>query len=541
MLHYTEAPTRYPPSTASESLNFSMRLAELVATSRAVSATPGRLEKIRHLADLLVRVPESEVEIVIAYLSGSVRQGRMGVGRALLSSMRDVPAAAEPALDIADVDRAFDRVAASSGAGSTGARAGLLRDLFARATRDEQDFLVRLLFGELRQGALEGVLVEAVAKAASIPPADLRRAAMLAGDLAPVATVALTEGASGLSQFLLQPFHPVQPMLAESAANVADAIGALGETSFEYKLDGARIQVHKVDDEVRVYSRTLRDVTTAVPEAVTIARAMPARAIVLDGEAIALRDDGTPRPFQETMRRFGRKQDVDTLLSELPITPMFFDALYVDGDPLIDQPLARRVAVLDASVAAANRVPRLVTGDPAAAAEFSARALATGHEGVMAKAIDGLYAAGRRGQAWMKVKQARTLDLVILAAEWGSGRRQGTLSNLHLGARDTERGGFVMLGKTFKGLTDAMLAWQTKKFLDLEIGRDRYTVYVRPEMVAEIAFNEIQASSQYPGGLTLRFARVKRYRDDKTAAEADTLATIQSMYQQMTGLPAPPR
>jgi DNA ligase-1 len=518
-----------------------MRLGELVATSRAVGATTGRLEKIGHLADLLGRVPALEIEIVIAYLSGSVPQGRMGVGRAVLSATRDVPPSIESTLEIADVDRGFERVAAASGSGSTSARSELLRDLFRRATRDEQDFLVRLLYGELRQGALEGVLVEAVARAAAVAPADLRRAAMLAGDLAPVARATLTEGTDGLSQFLLRPFHPVQPMLAESAANVADAIATLGDTSFEYKLDGARIQVHKVEDEVRVYSRTLRDVTTAVPEVVAIARAMAARAIVLDGEAIALRPDGSPHPFQETMRRFGRKQDVDALRTALPITPMFFDALYVDGDPLIDQALARRVEVLDAFVAAPNVVPRLVTSSGDAAAEFAARAVATGHEGVMAKAIGGLYAAGRRGQTWMKVKQARTLDLVILAAEWGSGRRRGTLSNLHLGARDTERGGFVMLGKTFKGLTDAMLAWQTKRFLELEIGRDDYTVYVRPEVVAEIAFNEIQASSQYPGGLTLRFARVKRYRDDKSAAEADTLATIQSMYRQMTSLAPPTR
>jgi DNA ligase-1 len=518
-----------------------MRLGELVSTSRDVSGTSGRLEKIRHLADLLGRVPSDEIEIVIAYLSGSVRQGRIGIGRAQLSAMRGVGAAAEPSLTVADVDREFERLAAASGSGSTAARAALLRDLFGRATAEEQDFLMRLLFGELRQGALEGVLAEAIARAGGLPAADIRRAAMLAGDLGPVAKAALAEGTSGLSQFMLRPFHPVQPMLAESAESVGEAIEALGTASFEYKLDGARIQLHKAAADVRVYSRTLRDVTAAVPEAVAAARAMPVREIVLDGEAIALRADGTPRPFQETMRRFGRKLDIDALRGELPITPMFFDALYVDGEALIDQPLSRRVAVLEGAVAPANLVPRLVTADSSAATAFAATALATGHEGVMAKAVAGKYAAGRRGQAWMKVKQARTLDLVILAAEWGSGRRHGTLSNLHLGARDTERGGFVMLGKTFKGLTDAMLVWQTKKFLELEIGRDAWTVYIRPEVVAEIAFNEIQASSQYPGGLTLRFARVKRYRDDKPPSETDTLSTIQSLYQQMTGLAPPPR
>jgi len=380
-----------------------------------------------------------------------------------------------------------------------------------------------------------------VARAAGLPLARVRRAAMLAGDLAPVARAALAGGDAALAQFILQPFQPVQPMLADSASDVADALTMLGEASFEYKLDGARIQVHKVGDEVKVYSRNLRDVTAAVPEIVTIARAMPARDIVLDGEAIALRADGTPHPFQITMRRFGRKLDVDTLKAELPITPVFFDALYLDGDPLVDEPLARRVSLVDGQVAAANRVPRLVTASPEEAAAFAARAIASGHEGVMAKAIDGVYAAGRRGQAWLKVKQARTLDLVILAVEWGSGRRKGMLSNLHLGARDAERGGFVMLGKTFKGLTDEMLAWQTKTFLALEIARDSYTVYLRPEVVAEIAFNEIQASSQYPGGLALRFARVKRYRSDKAVAEADTFATIQRIYQETTGLPPPVR
>jgi DNA ligase-1 len=365
---------------------------------------------------------------------------------------------------------------------------------------------------------------------------------MLAGDLAPVAHAAIIDHDTELSQFLLRPFQPIQPMLAESASGVDEALATLGgETSFEYKLDGARIQVHKIDDQVRVYSRTLRDVTIAVPEVVTVVRAIPAREIVLDGEAIALRPDGTPRPFQDTMRRFGRKQDDDALRAEIPITPVFFDALHLDGVPLIDEALARRVAVLSERVTAANVVPRLVTSSAEAAAAFAVQALATGHEGVMAKSVDGLYAAGRRGAAWLKVKQARTLDLVILAVEWGSGRRQGTLSNLHLGARDTERGGFVMLGKTFKGLTDAMLAWQTTKLLELEIGRDQWTVFVRPELVAEIAFNEIQASSQYPGGLALRFARVKRYREDKRAADADTFATLQALYQQMTGQPAPPR
>jgi DNA ligase-1 len=510
-----------------------MRLAEVVSASSAVAATSGRLKKIGHLADLIRRTPPEQLHTVIAFLSGSIRQGRIGIGGATIRALHDVPPVEVPTLDVADVDGAFDRVANTSGAGSTAARDVQLRQVFGRATRDEQDFLARLLFGELRQGALEGVLTDAVARAAGVSPADVRRAAMLAGDLAPVAHAAMS-GAS-LSQFALQPFQPVQPMLADSADDVGAAIGELGEASLEYKLDGARIQVHKVDDEVRVYSRNLRDVTAAVPEVVVVTRAMPVRSIVLDGEAIALRPDGRPQPFQITMKRFGRK----LALSERErapeaLTPYFFDVLYVDGQPLVDDPLARRVAALDALVVEANRVPRLVTANADAAAAFASRALAAGHEGVMAKAIAGTYAAGRRGAAWLKVKQARTLDLVVLAAEWGSGRRRGTLSNLHLGARDPEHGGFVMLGKTFKGLTDDMLAWQTRKFLELEIGRDDYTVYVRPELVVEIAFNEIQASPQYPGGVALRFARVKSYRADKSASEADTIGTVRAIYEALT-------
>ena len=506
-----------------------MRLAEVVAASAAVASTAARLAKIGHLSALLQRVPPDELAIVIPYLSGDTRQGRIGIGGALLSSLRDVPPASDASLELADVDAAFERIAATAGAGSATARAQILRQLLERATADEQDFLIRLLFGELRQGALEGVLTDAVARAAGIGLAQVRRAAMLAGDLAPVARTALVDGERGLAHFILQPFQPVQPMLADSAADVGEALASLGNASLEYKLDGARIQVHKVGDEVKVYSRTLRDVTIAVPEVVTVARALPAQAIVLDGEAIALRPDGTPQPFQVTMRRFGRKLDVDTLQSELPITPMFFDALYLDGAPLVDEPLERRIAVVADQAVAANRVPRIVTADAAAASEFTARALATGHEGVMAKAVDGVYAAGRRGAAWLKVKQARTLDLVILAVEWGSGRRKGWLSNLHLGARDTERGGFVMLGKTFKGLTDEMLAWQTDKLLTIEIGRDAYTVHVRPELVVEVAFNEIQQSPVYAGGLALRFARIKRYRTDKTAADADTIQTVRRL------------
>lgn len=518
-----------------------MRFAELVQTSDAVARTRARLEKVAQLAALVERVPPHEIETATAFLSGSPRQGRIGLGGAALGSARAVPPADAPALDIADVDEAFAQIQSAIGAGSTQAKAELLRRLLERATAPEQDFTLRLLVGDLRQGALAGILADAIARAAQVRADQVRRAAMLAGSLAPVARLVLVEGEKALAQFLLRPFQPIQPMLADTASDVGDALTALGEASLEYKLDGARVQVHKVGDEVRVYSRNLKDVTIAVPEIVTLTRAVPAREAILDGEAIALAPGGAPLPFQTTMRRFGRRLDVERLRQELPITPFFFDVLYLDGDSLLDEPLGRRIAVLGERFPPGSVVPRVVTKDREQAEAFARHAREAGHEGVMAKAIDGLYSAGRRGSAWLKVKQAHTLDLVILAAEWGSGRRKGTLSNLHLGARDDERGGFVMLGKTFKGLTDEMLAWQTRRLLELEIGRDAYTVHVRPELVVEIAFNDVQVSPQYAGGLALRFARVKRYRPDKTFAGADSFSTVRMIYQKATGQEPPLR
>ena len=511
-----------------------MRFAELVETSDRVARTSGRLEKIDLLAALLKRAAAHEIEIAAAFLSGAPRQGRVGLGGAALRASRHIAPAGNATVEVAEVDEMFAGIRSATGPGSAQARTEILGRLLARSTSPEQDFLMRLIAGDLRQGALEGVLVDAVARAADLPAARIRRATMLAGALAPVARVALTEGDAGLSRFLLRPFQAIQPMLADSAADIGDAMTTFGEAALEYKLDGARIQVHKVDDEVRVFSRNLRDVTIAVPEVVALARALPARDMILDGEVIALTSGGAPHPFQTTMRRFGRKLDVERLRQELPLTPFFFDVLYLDGDPLLDEPLARRITLLADHLPAPNLVPRIVTSKADVAAVFALEALAAGHEGVLAKSVDGLYAAGRRGSAWLKVKQAHTLDLAILAAEWGSGRRRGMLSNLHLGARAVERGGFVMLGKTFKGLTDEMLVWQTARLLELEIGRDDYTVYVRPELVAEIAFNDVQVSPQYPGGFALRFARVKRYRTDKTPAEADTFATVQKIHQQAT-------
>ncbi len=516
-----------------------MRLDEIVATSNRVAKTDARLGKVEQLAALLKRLAADEVEIAVAFLSGSLPQGRIGVAGSVIASGRSAPPAATPTLNLADVNERFDQIASVSGPGTARRKSELLRDLLNRATVDEQDFLIRLLFGELRQGALEGVLAEAIARAADLPADRIRRAAMMAGSLGPVARAAVIDGDRSLSDFSLRLFQPVQPMLAESAADVEAALADLGEASFEYKLDGARIQVHKSGDDIRVFTRNLRDVSGSVPEVIEAVAALPVREVVLDGEAIALRADATPHPFQVTMRRFGRKLDVPAMRQTLPVVPAFFDCLLVDGGPLIDEPYSKRAAVLAERIPAELVVPRIVTAKAEEAAAFLESAIRTGHEGVMAKAVNGAYAAGRRGQAWLKVKRARTLDLVILAAEWGHGRRRGTLSNLHLGARDSDHGGFVMLGKTFKGLTDAMLAWQTSRLLELEIARDAYTVYVRPELVVEIAFNDIQKSPVYPGGLALRFARVKRYRADKAAADADTFGTIKDIYQQTTG-DAPP-
>jgi len=361
---------------------------------------------------------------------------------------------------------------------------------------------------------------------------------MMCGDLGEVACAALFEGVGGLSKYSIQMFRPVEPMLATPAESVEEALASFGEAAFELKLDGARVQVHKAGDEVRVFSRALRDVTTAVPEAVEAVRRLPARELILDGEVLALQYNGTPLPFQETMRRFGRRLDVERLRVELPLTAFFFDCLYVDGRVLTASPQRDRSAAL-AEVAGALAVPHRVTNDRAAASEFFEMAIASGHEGLMAKSLDAPYAAGSRGSSWLKIKRVRTLELVVLAAEWGSGRRKGWLSNLHLGARDARRGGFVMLGKTFKGMTDELLAWQTGALLEREVRRDGHIVYVRPELVVEVRFNDLQESPQYPGGLALRFARVKGYRPDKTAQQADTLETLQEIYSAATGREAP--
>jgi DNA ligase 1 len=500
-----------------------MLLHDLAAASRDVAALSGRLDKVRRLADALKQLPEGWAHVGVAYLSGQLPQGRIGIGPALLYGALEGVGAGTPALTVEETHAVFERIAATTGSGSAAARASLLRGLLSRATPLEQDFLARLLMGELRQGASEGVLLEAVALASGLPAKDVRRAAMLRGSTAAVGG-ALLGGAAGAAPLddALELFRPVKPMLAQTADGVEDALERLGEAAFEVKFDGARVQVHRAGDDVRVFTRRLNEETAALPEVVDAVRALPVREIVLDGETIGLRPDGTPRPFQETMTRFGRKRDLDGARTSVPLTSFFFDILYLDGAPLIDRPATERWAALDATVPPAARAPRVVTAESAVAAALMREARARGHEGLMAKALDAPYVAGRRGSAWLKVKPSFTADLVVLAAEWGHGRRTGWLSNLHLGARGSAPGEWVMVGKTFKGMTDALLVWQTERLLALAEKEGKHVVRVRPELVVEIAFDGVQASPRYPGGLALRFARVKGYREDKSPDEADS-------------------
>lgn len=451
-----------------------------------------------------------EIELVIAYLSGTIRQAKIGVGWATLQkAKRHVGTSAR--LHVHDVDDTLEKIAATTGKGSAGERQRLLSELFSKATAEEQDFLFRLLTGELRQGALEGIMVEALAKARDLPASEVRRAVMLTGGLGKVAT-------GDISSFEIELFRPIKPMLAKTAADVDEALAELGPASFEYKLDGIRIQVHKRANEVRIYSRTLNEITAELPVVQRdISTIMDMSECILDGEAIVLGPNGRPVRFQETMKGLGTG------------IPFFFDILYLDGTSLLDQPYSTRAKVLAERVPESRRPPRIVTADATEAQEFFAQAIAAGQEGLMAKGLQSTYEAGRRGGAWFKIKKANTLDLVVLAAEWGHGRRKGKLSNLHLGARDTN-GAFVMLGKTFKGMTDELLNWQTKKLQEIETHRDGITVFVRPELVVEIAFNGLQDSPHYPGGLALRFARVIRYRDDKKPEDADTIETVRKLH-----------
>ena len=513
-----------------------MLLAELCATSAAVAATSSRRTKIEALAACLRRAATApdEIPIAVSYLSGELRQRRTGVGWAAL---RDLPPAAGVAtLGLAEVDRVFAAAENVAGAGSVAARRALLADLFGRATAEEQAFLVMLAGGELRQGALGGIMADAVAWAAGIDTPAIRRAAMFAGDLAAVAATALVDGAAALERFRLEVGRPLQPMLAQSAPSIEAAMDRLSPdpaplgaaaVAVDFKFDGIRIQVHRDGADVAVFSRTLDVITGRVPEIVESALALPARRFVLDGEAIALGPDRRPRPFQETAGRAATR--VGSAREARRLTPFYFDVLHLDGDDFIDRRGADRVAALDALVPRHSRVPRAIVQDADSAAAFFAEALGAGHEGVVLKTLGSPYEAGRRGTGWVKVKPRHTLDLVVLAAEWGHGRRTGWLSNLHLGARDPESGTFVMLGKTFKGMTDALLEWQTAELLARERERTGAVVHVRPELVVEVAFDGIQRSSRYPGGMTLRFARVVRYRMDKGAADADTVESVRRL------------
>ena len=469
---------------------------------------------------------------MVAYLSGELPQRQIGVGWAAL---RSAPAAAEASsLTVLAVDEAFSRIGAVSGKGSAAERKRLVGELFAAATAEEQFFLVRLLSGELRQGALDGVMTDAVARASEVPVGEVRRAVMLSGSLPRTAQAALAGGSEALGRFGLQVGRPLKPMLAASEASIDEALAKIGgAAAVEWKLDGIRVQAHIADGAVRLFTRSLDDITDRLPEVVTALAALPVRDAVFDGELIALRADGRPYAFQDTASRAASEIDAPSAAKQgagaVPLSVFLFDVLHLDGTDLIDRPDAERHAALAAVVPQAMLMPRLVTEDPDEATAFFADAVSQGHEGVVVKSLTTPYAAGRRGAGWIKVKPRHTLDLVVLAVEWGHGRRQGWLSNLHLGARDPETGGWVMLGKTFKGLTDELLTWQTARFLELEDHRDDYTVYVHPEQVVEIAFDGVQRSPRYPGGVALRFARVLRYREDKTAAEADTINTVTAL------------
>lgn len=511
----------------------------LVQATEHVRQTRSRLAKLEHLSRCVAELARAEpgqsdadrartVLAGVAYVAGELPRGRIGLGPAAIFGNPPASAAERGALTVLDVDRRLEAIGAVRGAGAVAERLRLWLGLLEAATPLEQHFLRRLVVGELRQGALESLVADAVARAAQVSPASVRRAMMLSGSLPQIALGALERGEAALAEYRIEIFRPLQPMLAQTAETPEEAVAQLSRAVFDHKLDGVRVQVHKRGDDVRVFTRQLSDVTAAVPEVVESALALPSSELVLDGEVLSLGADGAVLPFQTTMRRFGRKLDVEEMRRTLPLRPFFFDCLLHGGQDLIDRPTTERLGALDTLVPAELRMPRIVTGDPAEASAFFEAALERGFEGVMAKAVDAPYAAGRRGQAWLKLKSHHSFDLVVLAVEWGSGRREGWLSNLHLGARDP-RGGFVMVGKTFKGLTDELLRYQTEALLAREVRREGHVVHVRPELVVEIAFNDVQVSPQYPGGVALRFARVRRYRPDKRPGAADTIDAVRAL------------
>ncbi|WP_230196550.1 ATP-dependent DNA ligase [Streptomyces coriariae] len=503
-----------------------MLLTRLADVSREVAATSARSRKIALLAELFRDAEADDVPVVIPYLAGRLPQGRLGIGWKVLS--RPVAPAETPALTVREADARLTELGKVSGPGSQAERTRLVGELMGAATADEQRFLFGLITGEVRQGALDAVAVEGLAQATGAPATDVRRAVMLAGSLRTVAQALLADGPAALEAFRLTVGRPVLPMLAHTASAVAEAVGKLGVCAVEEKLDGIRVQVHRDGDDVRLYTRTLDDITDRLPEVTDAARRLTGSRFILDGEVIAFDETGRPRSFQETAGRVGSRVDVPAAAEAVPVAPVFFDVLSVDDRDLLDLPFAERHAELARLVPEPMRVRRTVVSGPEdveAAEEFSRQTLLRGHEGVVVKALDAPYSAGRRGASWLKVKPVHTLDLVVLAAEWGHGRRTGKLSNLHLGAR-TADGGFAMLGKTFKGLTDALLTWQTERLRELAVDESGYVVTVRPELVVEIAYDGLQRSTRYPAGVTLRFARVLRYREDKRPEEADTVETL---------------
>ncbi|MGW0820667.1 ATP-dependent DNA ligase [Streptomyces sp. NPDC002845] len=511
-----------------------MLFARLARVSQEVAATSARSRKTALLAELFRDAEADDVPIVIPYLAGRLPQGRLGIGWKLLNQR--IPPADAPTLTVREVDARLTEIGGVTGSGSQAERRRLVAELLAAATDDEQRFLFGLLTGEVRQGALDAVAVEGLAGATGAPAADVRRAVMLAGSLQVVAQALLAEGPQALESFRLTVGRPVLPMLAHTASSVAEAVEKLGACAVEEKLDGIRVQVHRDGDDVRLYTRTLDDITDRLPELTSTALELKGERFILDGEVIALDENGRPRSFQETAGRVGSRVDVETAAREVPVSPVFFDALSVDGHDLLDLPFADRHAELSRLVPEPMRVRRTLAygaEDLPAAEDFLAETLRRGHEGVVVKALDAPYSAGRRGASWLKVKPVHTLDLVVLAAEWGHGRRTGKLSNLHLGAR-TADGGFAMLGKTFKGLTDALLTWQTERLKELAVEDNGWVVTVRPELVVEIAYDGLQRSTRYPAGVTLRFARVIRYRDDKSPAEADTVETLLAAHPEVS-------
>jgi DNA ligase 1 len=501
---------------------------EIVDASRLVTATSARSRKVAILAELLGRLKPEEVPIVVGFLSGVPRQGRIGVGYAAVYRTQARPAVT-PSLTVGEVDAAISEIEAATGAGSTAGRRQLLDALLARATAEEGDFLRRLLTGELRQGALAGIMADAVARAAGVPSALARRALMLSGDLTRMAQIALTNGEAGLREIGFEIFRPILPMLASTSATVADALAGFERASVEWKLDGIRIQIHRRESEVHIYTRNLNEITDSLPGIVAAVLRLPVRQAVLDGEALWMSEDG-PGSFQHTVSQ------IDSDAPPEGIVTFLFDLLHLDGEDLLDTPLHERAARLSA-IAPELKIPSVITSDADEAERVLEESLTAGHEGVVVKDADSTYAAGRRGQAWRKVKPVRTFDLVVLGAEWGHGRRRGWLSNLHLGARDPDSDGFVMVGKCFKGLTDDLLRWQTDELLRREVERRGIAVLVRPELVVEIALDGVQSSTRYPGGVALRFARVKRYRPDKDASEADVIDDLRALLPRSAAAP----